>query len=83
MFDDHGKLTLELGTSKRISTTNVLKERNKAVFLTKPPFKNKNPLLDNFTILEFLSTLSDSNFHFSQKKKKNQKSQLLVRYIHI
>ena len=46
-----------------------MQQRHRAVFLTKPPFNNKEPLLDNFTTLVFLSTLSDSKFHFSQTKK--------------
>ena len=69
MFDDDGKLILQLGTSKKIFTTDVLQTKNRTVFLTKPLFNNKKPLLDNFTILVFLSTLNNSTFNFSQTMK--------------
>ena len=69
MFDDDGKLILQLGTSKRIFATDVLQTKNRTVFLTKPPFNNKKPLLDNFTVLVFLSTLNNSTFKFSQTMK--------------
>ncbi|KAK8882255.1 hypothetical protein M9Y10_002086 [Tritrichomonas musculus] len=68
MFDENGQFRLRLGTSKNIFTTNILQERNRAVFLTKDPFNNKEPLLDHFTALAFLSTLSDKFFHFTQTK---------------
>ena len=66
MFDENGQFILRLGTSKKIFATNILQERNRSVFLTKHPFNNKEPLLDHFTILAFLSTLSDEQFHFTQ-----------------
>lgn len=69
MYDEDGQLILQIGTSKKIFSTDILQQRHRAVFLTKPPFNNKEPLLDNFTTLVFLSTLSDSKFHFSQTKK--------------
>ena len=69
MFDDDGKLILQYDTSKRIFATDVLQTKNKTVFLTKPPFNNKKPLLDNFTVLVFLSTLNNSTFNFSQTMK--------------
>ena len=59
---------------RKIFTTNVLKTRNRSVFLSKPPFDNKSPLLDNFTILAFLSTFNDSEFHFTQ----TQSSQITI-----
>ena len=69
MYDEDGQLTLQLGTSKKIFSTDILQERHRAVFLTKSPFNNKEPLLDNFTALVFLSTLKNTSFHFSQTKK--------------
>lgn len=66
MFDEDGRFSLRLGTSKKIFTTNILRETNRSVFLTKDPFNNKEPLLDHFTALAFLSTLSDKFFHFTQ-----------------
>ena len=69
MYDEDGQLILQIGTSKKIFSTDILLQRHRAVFLTKPPFNNKEPLLDNFTALVFLSTLNNTSFHFSQRKK--------------
>lgn len=68
MFDVNGIFNLQLGTSKRILSTDILKDREKAVFLTKPPFDYKKPLIDSFSASAFLSAFSDSEYHFSQTK---------------
>ena len=39
------------------------------MFLSKPPYKNKKTLLDNFTALVFLLALSGSLFRFTQTMK--------------
>ena len=42
------------------------------IYLTKPPFDNKHPLVDNFSIIAFLSAFDDKFFKFSQTKEKTE-----------
>lgn len=72
MFDDDGNFSLLLGTSKRIFSTDILHAKNIPIYLASPPYDNSHPLLDNFTIIAFLSSFDDDLYTFSQTKEKTE-----------
>ena len=72
MFDEGGDFSLLLGTSKKILSSNILTDRNVPIYLVKPPFNNKHPLVDSFSIIAFLSAFDDEFFKFSQTKEKTE-----------
>lgn len=72
MFDEGGDFSLLLGTSKKILSSNILTDRNMPIYLVKPPFNNKHPLVDSFSIIAFLSAFDDEFFKFSQTKEKTE-----------
>lgn len=93
MFNQNGEFTLELGTSKRIFSTNILESKHHPVYLTKFPFDNDHPLIDNFSIIAFLSIFTKMNVYskkneYSFSQTKNQKpriidGELFVNYLEI
>ena len=72
MFDENGQFKLQLGTSKKIFSTDILAKRDIPVYLTKPPYDNSHPLLDCYTIIAFLS-IFDKSYSFSQTQKQKPK----------
>ena len=54
-----------MGTFKRIFSTDILDSKHHPVYLTTSTFENDHPLIDNFSIIAFLSIFSDE-YSFSQ-----------------
>lgn len=69
MFDENGQFSLKLGTSMNILVPGAFVHRNKPVYLAKNQYLINNLLVDNFTVTAFLSTLNDTDYHFSQTQK--------------
>ena len=65
MINDEDQFTINLGSSKNIQN-DIFKNKEHPIYLTQPPFCNDHPLIDNFTIISFLSSFDDNIYHFSQ-----------------
>lgn len=85
MFDQNGQISLNIGTSTNMKSQNTLHQRDHMIFLTNSPYINTKPLLDNFTILYFLSTFNNDIFDFTQthkfKKPKKIDKQLFTNFL--
>lgn len=76
MFNTQGQIKLLLGTSTNVTSQIAIRGRQHPIYLTYPPFDNNKPLIDNFTVLYFLSTFKNTKYSFSQTKKIKTKKQI-------
>ena len=74
MFDQNGQISLQLGTATNVLSEKTFSHRDHPIYLTNPPYDNRKPLIDNFSVLYFLSTFKNNKYTFSQTHKlKNPK----------
>lgn len=76
MFNTQGQIELLLGTSTNVTSQIAIRGRQHPIYLTYPPYDNNKPLIDNFTVLFFLSTFKNTKYSFSQTKKIKTKKQI-------
>ncbi len=85
MFDSNEGITLKIGSSTDLLSEYTLSHRQHVIYLTNPPYDNRMPFLDSFTILYFLSSFDDFNYQFTPSKKsiKTINGETFTHYINI
>ena len=68
MFNQEGQIKLHLGSSSNVTSQITLRGRDHPIYLTNPPYDNNQPLIDNFTLIYFLSTFDDNKYTFTQTR---------------
>lgn len=76
-------ISFQLGTSINVLSDLTFVKRGHPVYLVNPPYNNDKPLIDDPTIIYFISTFDNNKYSFSQTYTIKKRKKLIIKYSRI